>query len=308
MKRILVIGSTNIDFVVRVSEFPVAGETVMSQSFQKVAGGKGANQAYACGKLGADTTFASVIGDDGLGKLVVNNLREAGVCTDYMKTVTDKPTGMAQISINQEGNNCIIVIPGANQDCDAAYIGSIYDLIENCDILLIQMEIPVDGVEQAIRKAKEAGKIVILNPAPAPDESLSDETFANLTYITPNETELEKMTGMKTSTIENVAAAGRKLLQRGVLNVIVTLGEKGALLLTGHTEVMYEAVKRKAVDTTAAGDIFNAAVAVKLAQGESIDRAIRFANVASGISVTRQGAQPSVPSREEVEALTGNLM
>lgn len=306
MKKILVIGSTNIDFVVKVNEFPVAGETVMSQSFQKMPGGKGANQAYACGKLGGDTAFISAIGDDGLGDLVMRNLKDAGVNVDCVKTVADTPTGMAQISINHDGNNCIIVIPGANRACGQEYMETVYDKIDACDILLVQLETPLEGVKKAIRRAKDAGKIVIFNPAPVPDEPLPDEIFQNLTYLTPNETELEKITGMPVHTWEEACAAGKEMIRHGVKNVIVTLGEKGSAFINSETEALYEAMKVKAVDTTAAGDTFNAAIAVKLAEGEPIDKAIRFANISSGISVTRQGAQPSVPSREEVEAMAAD--
>ena len=156
MKKILVIGSTNIDFVVNVVDFPVAGETVMSQSFQKMPGGKGANQAYACGKLGGDTAFVSVIGDDGLGDLAMKNLKDAGVNIDSVKTAPGTPTGMAQISIDHSGNNCIIVVPGANSACNQEFIEEIYDRIDACDILLIQMETPLAGVLKAIQRAKQA--------------------------------------------------------------------------------------------------------------------------------------------------------
>lgn len=301
MKNILVIGSANIDFTVNVSEFPVAGETIMGHSLKKIPGGKGANQAYACGKLGGCVSFAGVVGDDEFGRLVVENLKSAHVNTELVKVVKDMPTGMAMISINQCGNNCIIVIPGANEACNRSFVMEMMEAVDACDILLIQLETPLDGVTAAVDRAKKMGKTVILNPAPAPEAGLLDGLLENLMYLTPNETELARITGMATETYEEVCEAGEHLLELGVQNVIVTLGDKGSVLLNHSGRKKFEPLKVSAVDTTAAGDTFNAAVAVKLAEGSEIEEAIRFAGIASGISVTRKGAQPSVPGREEVE-------
>ena len=301
MKKILVIGSTNIDFTVNVPAFPREGETVMGEGFQKIPGGKGANQAYACGKLGGQTAFISAVGDDGLGDMAVENLRKVHVNTDLIRTAENTPTGMAMITINRRGNNCIVVIPGANEICDRSMIEGLYDEIDRCDILLVQLETPLDGVMAAVERAGEKGKLVILNPAPVPEGGLPEEIYRSLTYITPNETELSRLTGLPADTIEDVWRAGQRLLDRGVENVVVTLGEKGAALINRSCRRMFDSIKVAAVDTTAAGDTFNGAMAVKIGEGCGIEEAIRFAGIASGISVTRKGAQPSVPDREEVE-------
>lgn len=300
MKKILVIGSTNIDFVVRVNEIPVIGETVMSKFFDKFPGGKGANQAYACGSLGGDATFMSVIGDDGLGEIAMKNMRKVNIDINCVKTAAGWPTGMAIICVNNEGNNSIIVVSGSNVLCDKAYIEQHLDQIRETDILVVQMETPNEGVYFALEKAKEFGKITIFNPAPAPDY-IPDEVYDGLSYITPNETELQKLTGIRIDSYGDIRAAARKMLERGICNVIVTLGAKGALLMNDKTEKLFSPVDLKPVDTTAAGDTFNAAVAVKLAEGATIEETINFANAASTISVTRKGAQTSVPSRQEVE-------
>lgn len=301
MKNILVIGSTNIDFTVNVREFPAAGETIMGRSLTKIPGGKGANQAYACGKLGGFVSFAGAVGDDEFGRLAMDNLKSVHVDTGRVKVVEGVPTGLAMISINQSGNNCIIVIPGANEACDRSFVMDMMEAVDACDILLIQLETPLDGVRAAVDRAKQMGKTVILNPAPAPEAGALDGLLENLTYLTPNETELARITGLPAGTYEEVCQAGEHLLKLGVQNVIVTLGDKGSVLLNHSGRTKFEPLKVSAVDTTAAGDTFNAAVAVKLAQGSGIEEAIRFAGIASGISVTRKGAQPSVPDREEVE-------
>lgn len=302
MKRILVIGSTNIDFTVNVPDFPQEGETVMGEAFKKIPGGKGANQAYACGKLGGRVTFISAVGNDAFGEMAVANLKRAGVNTDFIRVAEeDTPTGMAMITINRRGNNCIVVIPGANEACGRPMIESLYGEIDRCDILLVQLETPVDGIAAAVERAREKGKTVILNPAPVPEGGLPEEIYRNLTYITPNETELARLTGIPVDNIEDVWRAGRLLLDRGVEHVVVTLGEKGAALVNRECRKVFDPIRVTAVDTTAAGDTFNGAMAVKIGEGCTVEEAIRFAGIASGISVTRKGAQPSVPDREEVE-------
>lgn len=298
--KILVIGSTNIDFVVGVRQMPAVGETVMSQSFDKFPGGKGANQAYACGKLGGDTVFMSAVGDDGLGQIVIDNMLGANVDISCLKTVPDCPTGMAYICVNEDGNNNIVVVPGANSHCDKAYVSACEQQIQTADILLTQLEIPREGAYLALQEAKRLGKTTILNPAPVPDEPIPEEVLQGLSYITPNESELCKITGMPVGTLEEIAAAARELLGRGVHNVVVTIGAKGALLVNEGTQKVFTPVDLPPVDTTAAGDTFNAALAVKMAEGCPIDEALDFANAAATLSITKKGAQSSVPGRSEV--------
>lgn len=301
MKKILVIGSSNLDFVIRVSEMPAVGETLLGQSLERIPGGKGANQACACGRLGGNTTFLSAVGTDGLGDVVLENLIATGVdCTRVAHSVGN--TGMAVIYVNDAGNNSIVVVSGANSTCDQEYFSQTWDLVEQADIVVAQMEIPHDAVYEVMRRAYGMGKVTILNPAPAPDD-LPADLYACLHYITPNETELQKLTGLPVGTVEEAKAVAAVLLERGVGQVVVTLGEKGALLKSREREQLFPALPVKAVDTTAAGDTFNGAMAVRLAEGADIGAAITFANAASALAVSRKGAQTSIPSRAEVEAL-----
>ncbi len=299
MKKILVIGSSNIDFVVNVPYMPAVGETIMGGDFTKIPGGKGANQAFACGKLGGDTAFLSTVGDDDLGQLMIHNLASAGVDTRSMRPVEGKPTGMALIYVNKQGNNSIVVVAGANTDCSVEYIEEKNKIFGKSDILLVQMEVPHESVYYAIKKAKSMGIMVILNPAPAPD-SIPDEIYKCVDVITPNETELQKLSGCEIVTEEDAKCGSKVLLQKGVKNVLVTLGSKGAMLVNEKEATLFSPPDIKVVDTTAAGDTFNAAFSVMVAEEKSFHDAIRFANIASTISVSRKGAQTSVPSRQEV--------
>ena len=301
MKKILVIGSSNLDFVIRVGEMPAVGETLLGQSLERIPGGKGANQACACGRLGGDTTFLSAVGTDGLGDVVLENLIAAGVdCSRVARCPGN--TGIAVIYVNDAGNNSIVVVPGANSACDRGYLAETWDLVEQANIVIAQLEIPHDAVWDVLRRAHDLGKVTILNPAPAPD-SLPEDLYPCLDYITPNETELQKLTGLPVGTAEEAKAAAAVLLARGVEQVVVTLGEKGALLKSRTREQLFPALPVEAVDTTAAGDTFNGAMAVRLAEGAVIEEAIRFANAASALAVSRKGAQTSIPDRGEVEDL-----
>ena len=302
MKKILVAGSSNIDFVLRVTEMPRKGETVRAKSFSKVPGGKGANQACACGKLGGDCTFLSAVGTDGLGDIVLDSLRAAGVKVDKVLCDKEAPTGMAVISVNDEGENSIMVVPGANAVCGTAYFEANRESLAAADIVLAQLETPAQDIYRLLEEAKQAGKTTVLNPAPAPDD-IPDAVLRGLDFITPNETELEKLTGMKTGTVPEITAAARSLRDRGVRNVLVTIGPRGALLCGEAREKIYPTFDAQRVDTTAAGDTFNAGLVVGLAEGMALEQAIRLANAAAAISITRKGAQTSIPTREEAEQL-----
>lgn len=303
MKKIAVLGSSNMDFVFTVEEMARTGETIKSQSFRKVPGGKGANQACACGKLGGICTFLSAVGRDDSGEKLLESLEEAGVRTDKVLRKEDDTTGMAAIMVNAKGDNSIVIVPGANQACDGNYVEENRDVIREADILLTQFETPEDGVFKFIREGKAAGKTVILNPAPAPG-TIPDEILQGLDYLTPNETELNTLTGMPVETLEELEEASKTLLEKGVKNVIVTIGKRGALLSNKAESVICPTFTEvKAVDTTAAGDTFNAGLAVGLAEGRPLMEAIRFANAAAAISVTRSGAQTSIPTKEEADRL-----
>jgi len=284
LKKILVVGSANVDFVIGVRQAPELGETILCRSFRKTCGGKGANQAYACGRLGGDTAFLNAVGDDPLGGELVRNLQQANVDTRAIRTVDGVSTGMAVVCVDEKGNNSIIVIPGANNLCDVDYLRRNRARFEESDIVLLQMEIPFESVCYAVELASGLHKTVILNPAPAPD-SLPDEVYAGLDYLTPNESEFKRLTGCPTDEVEELAVHCKPLLEKGTRNIIITL---------------YRPPKVQAVDTTAAGDTFNAALARELADGRSTEEAIVFANMASALAVSRVGAQDSIPSYEEV--------
>lgn len=300
MKKILVLGSTNMDFVIEVEQMPLVGETLMSKRFSQIPGGKGANQACACARLGGDTVFLSAVGKDGLGEQALAQLIESGADCRNVIRCEEMNTGMAIIYVDQSSNNSIVVVPGANDACNAAYLQSMQPLLEEASVVLAQLEIPADGVYQALQNAHAMGKTTILNPAPAP-ASIPGTVLECLDYITPNETELDKLTHCGTETMEQIRDGALALLEMGVRNVIVTLGHRGAFLKNRQTEQLFPSLPIRAVDTTAAGDTFNGAIAVRLAEGVPIHEAIPFANAASALAVSRRGAQISVPSREETE-------
>jgi ribokinase len=298
-KEILIIGSLNMDMVVRMKDMPLVGETVLGNDLNYIPGGKGANQACASGKLGGEVTMLGCVGDDNFGSILIDNLTNHGVDTTYIKRSKEQPTGTAVIYVNNEGNNSIVVIQGANKCCDIEYLKKNDFLFEKCDYVMLQMEIPYDAVFYAIKRAKELGKTVILNPAPAPDK-LPDDIWDKIDYLTPNETELMKLSGCQGISIDAVNKSTDILMKRGVKNVLVTLGERGAMLATIDEKTLFPARKVTPVDTTAAGDCFNGAFTVGLAESMSESEAIAFANLASSIAVTRKGAQSSLPNRTEI--------
>lgn len=304
-KKILTVGSSNIDFVVGVENMPRKGETVRCLSFAKIPGGKGANQACAVGKLGGECVFLSAVGDDGLGDIVIESLRKSNVDVSRVAQVPNTPSGMAMITVSQDGENSIVVVPGANEYCNSSYYAKHVDALDEADIVLAQLETPVDDIYSLLKAAKQVGKTVILNPAPAPDQ-MPDDLLQSLDFITPNETELAKITGMPTQSLEQIEAAACALLKKGVGCVLVTIGSRGALLCNKDGCKRYPVAKVTPVDTTAAGDTFNAALAVALAENSTISDAIRLANAAAAISITRKGAQTSVPTREEVDIAMDN--
>jgi ribokinase len=303
MQNILVIGSLNMDMVINMKRMPQIGETVLGTSIRYVPGGKGANQAYAAGRLQGNVKMLGCVGQDNFGIELTNSLEQAGVDTGSIIHCPGESTGMAVIYVNSEGNNSIVVTPGANSKCSEDYIREKENILNASDILLLQMDVPVMTVYYLINRAYELGKTIILNPAPASDE-IPDEMLAKLDYITPNETELSKIMGMRRMTTGEITHAAEALVDRGVKNVIVTMGDRGAMLVNKDGAEIFPAIKAgKVVDTTAAGDCFNAAFAVALAEGKSHREAFQFANAASAIVVTRSGAQSSIPSREETETL-----
>ena len=298
-KGILVIGSLNMDLSIDLAKMPVTGETILGRGIAYKAGGKGANQACAAGKLGGRVRMLGCVGQDEFGQKLVKSLSESGVETDYIKESRDLPTGTAVIYVDDNGDNSIVVIPGANLACDIEYLKEQDEQFHWCDYVVLQMEIPYEAVWYSVKRAKELGKMVILNPAPAPDE-IPEEILSLVDYLTPNETEIIALNGKSK---DDIREGAEKLLSRGVSNVIATLGDRGALLVNRYGETFYPARKVVSVDTTAAGDCFNGAMVAALAEGQSEAEAILFANIASSIAVTRKGAQESLPIREEVAVI-----
>lgn len=301
MKKVVVVGSINMDLVTRCKRAPKGGETLFGEEFFQVPGGKGANQAVAIGKLGTEVTMLGKVGKDSFGKDLINSMKESGVDTRYIEE-GEKSTGIAKIIVEENGQNRILVVAGANSEVDKAYIDRHLDVIKECDIVVAQLEIPVETVAYALAKAKEFGKMTILNPAPA--RELDDEIIKNSDLIIPNESELALITGMPTETEEEIKKAGEKLLDMGVSNFIVTLGSKGSLLLNRETCEFHLAYKVKAIDTTAAGDSFIGGLVREL-KDNNVGEAIEFATKVSAIAVTRKGAQTSIPTIEEVENFEG---
>ena len=299
MKKLLVIGSLNMDMVVRLFAIPKTGETVTGMDIKYLPGGKGANQACAIAKLGGCVTMAGAVGNDDYANTLIDNLKGAGVDMTCINRV-NKNSGLALIYVGDKGENSIVVLPGANHCVKTDYIDEITDYIHKADWVILQMEIPEATVEYAIRKAHSLGKKVLLNPAPAPD-GYPDDIYGMVDIITPNETELEKLTKMPVDTMEEIFLAAKELRVRGTKQIVVTCGAKGALLINSEGHYLSPAPDFKAVDTTAAGDTFTGALVVALSEGKDIKEAMSFANSAAGISVTRWGAQASIPTREEVD-------
>ncbi len=296
--RVVVVGSANTDMTARVARLPKPGETVLGTGFESLPGGKGANQAVAAARLGAVVTLIACVGADGLGDEMVLGLEAEGIDTRHVVRDPDAPTGVALITVDEAtGENVIVVASGANAKLSVGLIDMAEDAIRDADVVICQLESPLETVMAALRLARQAGKTTILNPAPA--QVLSDELLSLVSVLTPNETEAALLAGNAAVTPE---AAAKTLRARGIGQVAVTLGAAGVLLAAsdGETCVPGRAVAQ-AVDTTAAGDCFTGALAVALGEGKSLGEAAAFANAAAALSVTKNGAQPSLPFRFEVE-------
>ncbi|MDR2389142.1 MAG: ribokinase [Tannerellaceae bacterium] len=298
-RKILVIGSTNTDMVIKTQHLPRGGETVLGGTFFMNPGGKGANQAVAVARLGGQVAFICKTGSDIFGHQSQQLFEEEGIDTSYILSDRKNPSGVALITVDEHAENCIVVASGANAHLLPADLSAVDGAIRAADILLMQLEIPMETVEYVAGIAFREQKKVILNPAPA--QPLAENLLKHLSIITPNETEAEMLSGVKIFDGESAARAARAIAAQGVPNVIITMGAKGALLHGGDTTEMIPARKVKAVDTTAAGDVFNGALAVALAENHSLRNAVGFACKASAVSVTRAGAQTSVPYRNEVD-------
>ena len=298
VKQIVVIGSSNTDMVIKTSKLPIPGETILGGEFLMNAGGKGANQAVAAARLGGKVSFIARTGNDLFGNEAKKLFEAEHIITNFLVTDADHPSGVALITVDEKGENCIVVAPGANNYLLESDIDLAREEILQSEIVLMQLEIPLKTVEYVTDIAFSAGKKVILNPAPA--IKLTDSLLSKLYMITPNETEAELISGIPVTDTESAILAAKNIYNRGVQVVIITMGSKGALLFTGESAVVIPSVKVEAIDTTAAGDVFNGAIAVAIAEGLPLEEAVGFACKAAAISVTRMGAQASAPYREEI--------
>ncbi|HIW51850.1 MAG TPA: ribokinase [Candidatus Alistipes excrementipullorum] len=298
MSKIIVIGSSNTDLAIKTIRIPEPGETVMGGTFMMTAGGKGANQAVAVARLGGDVAFVTKVGDDMFGDESRARYVKEGLPEKFLLVEKGTPSGVALITVDARGENCIVVAPGANNALTCADVDAVRDEIAAADYLLLQLEIPMEVVEHAAEVAVANGTKVILNPAPAAE--LSKTLIESLYLITPNRTECQLLSGVAIANEADAGAAAGKLMEMGVKNVIVTLGSKGSLVRTAEGCTVVEACRVESVDTTAAGDVFNGALCVALSEGKDLVEAARFASRASAISVTRMGAQSSVPYRAEL--------
>jgi len=298
MPRIIVIGSSNTDMVIKSKKLPVPGETILGGTFLMNPGGKGANQAVAAARLGGNVTFVTKTGNDMFGAEAVHIFDNEGINTNYIIKDAINPSGVALINVDEYGENSIVVASGSNGSLSAYDIKDEVFETDPSDLFLMQLEIPVGTVEFVAHKAASKGNRVILNPAPA--LKLSDDLLSCLFLITPNETEAEFLTGIKVHDFATAEKAASKLRNKGVQNVIITMGASGAYVLSGEISKIMPVMQVKAIDTTAAGDVFNGALAVAISEGKEVKDAVTFANKAASISVTRMGAQASAPYRREI--------
>jgi len=294
----IVAGSVNMDLVVRASRMPKEGESLIGSGFSMVPGGKGANQAVAAARLGSTTHFVGRVGSDVFGTSLRENLGSCGVNTDHL-IEDDGPTGVAMIIVNEVGQNSIVVALGANDEVRPDDLRRAAGLFDEADFLLLQLEIPLETVEAALDMARAAGVRSVLDAGPP--RKLPVELVRKADILSPNETETAAMTGVEVVDPATAREAANKLLDDGVETVVLKLGEQGSFVATREFEEHLPAYRIDAVDTTAAGDAFTAALAVALADGDDLVGAVRFANAAGAVAVTRFGAQPSMPTRDEVE-------
>lgn len=290
---VLVIGSLNVDYNVVVDNLPKLGETINAQEFFIEAGGKGANQAVACARLGASVSMIGKVGNDADGEMLKSLLKEENINIDGIMT-SSRPTGNAMITVDKNGNNTIVVYPGANGDLTRDDIDAYRGMIESSKLIVMQLEIPLDTVEYVAQIAKEKGIAVILNPAPA--KALPDSLISNITILTPNETELVSITG-----ISDLKEAAKSLLDRGVKEVIVTMGREGCMFVSETQDIIVPSYNVASIDTTAAGDSFNGAFAANYFTSKSKESLLDICNKVGGLTTTKKGAISSLPYQSDLE-------
>lgn len=297
--KVVVVGSLNMDLVTRASRLPRAGETLIGQTFSTVPGGKGANQAVASARLGADVSMIGCVGTDAYGTQLREALRVEGIDCHAVSTV-DGSSGVALIVVDDSSQNAIVIVAGSNGELTPASLQAFDVVLQAADVIVCQLEVPMNTVGYTLKRGRELGKTVILNPAPA-SGPLPAEWYTSIDYLIPNESEATALSGVTVDSIDSAKVAATQLVQAGAGKVIITLGSQGALFTDGQRFEHLQAPKVKAVDTTAAGDTFVGGFAAALANGKDEAEAIRFGQVAAALSVTRAGAQPSIPTLHDVQ-------
>ena len=299
--RILVVGSTNVDLIATARRLPLPGETILGGRFLQANGGKGANQAVAVARSGGNVIFLTAVGDDAYGADCLSGLENEGIDTSFVRVVKDLPTGVALITVDSEGENCIVVAPGANDALTEDIVATSFNELPRVAVCVCQLETPLDGVRRALTEATARETITLLDPAPARD--LEDDLLRQVDCMTPNESETEILTGIRPKSQESAIEAGQVLRDRGVGTIIITLGDRGALLVdeSGYTAV--PAPRVSTVDSTAAGDTFSGCLAARVAEGATFREAMTYAVCGGALAVTRAGAQPSIPCEQAVRAL-----
>jgi len=307
MSKIVIIGSLTYDISVVAPHIPKKGETLIGSKIVSTPGGKGANQATTCLRLGIPTAIVGAIGDDNFGAIVGETHKQSGLDTSHLQVIPNCSTGFASIFVDINGYNSIVVVPGSNLELSPQNVDETLSLIKNAEVIMTQLEVPLETTYYALKKAKELGKITIFNPAPAQD--LDHKIYEVVDYITPNETELEILTGIEVLSVDD-AIKGAKILQSyGAKNVIVTLGEQGALLITSEGHTLVPAIKVTAIDTVAAGDCFNGGFATGLVLGKTPLESVHIGVVTAALSVTKEGSLSSLPTIDEVRSFctTNNI-
>ena len=305
MNRLVVLGSVNADHVLQVPSFPRPGETLHGHSYAVIPGGKGANQAVAAARLGADVAFIACVGDDSFGLNIREMFKQDGINVDAVMIENSKPTGIAMIQVAQSGENSICISAEANGCLTAQRLTPHHQLIRDAQVLLMQLETPLEAIKSAAQVAKKAATQVVLNPAPA--QPLADDLLQLVDIITPNETEAEQLTGINVTDNASAQRAAEQLHLKGIKLVMITLGSKGVWVSENGEGELIAGFCVKALDTTAAGDTFNGALLTRLLEGENLAEAIRFAHAAAAITVTGVGAQTSIPYRNRVDDFLDNI-
>ena len=292
------VGSYATGLTMRVHRLPSRGETLLATGYRADFGGKGSNQAVACARLGAKVSFVAKIGHDSFGDMAVRLYREEAINLESVMRIPDAPTGVGFIIVDEEGNNCITIDPGANNLLTAFEVSQCLSSLPTEAVVLTQLEIPVEAAGAAMARGRETGALTILNPAPV--RTLPQSVLQLVDILTPNQTEAKVLTGRSPDDAVNPETVARELIGSGVREVVMTLGEMGAMIVTATSSLQIPAIKVRVEDTTGAGDSFNAGLALALARGERLEDAVRFAVVTGGLAVTREGVIPSLPRRDEV--------